>query len=47
MASMEQARDLGCAVGALLVVMTEADFKRVWKLAREAIHFNAATRTGE
>jgi len=44
MASPHQAMNLECLTGALTITLTEADFKRIWKLAREAIHFNQATR---
>lgn len=46
MANPKQCFELGCLVGALTITMTEADFKRLWNLAREAIHFNTATQTG-
>jgi hypothetical protein len=38
---------LGCEIAARVVVIKEGDFERLWKLAKEAIHFNAATRTRE
>jgi hypothetical protein len=38
---------LGCNLAARVVVITEGDFNRLWKLAKEAIHFNVATRTGQ
>lgn len=37
---------LGCSQAARVVVIKERDFNELWKLAKEAIHFNAATRTG-
>ncbi len=44
LATPEAAHKLECLTAALTVTLTEADFKRIWKLAREAIHFNQATR---
>jgi hypothetical protein len=37
---------LVCSLGTKVVVITAADFERIWKLAKEAVHFNGATRTG-
>jgi hypothetical protein len=46
-ATIRDMERLGCNHGARVVTITEADFKRLRKLANEAIHFNAATRMGE
>lgn len=40
------AEQLGCKEGTYLVLITQADFERLWKLAKEALHTSAATESG-
>jgi hypothetical protein len=46
-ASPGEAKIMGVSQGTRLTLMKHTDFLRIWKLAKEAMHTNAATAVPE